>query len=159
MKALFGSHFEFEKFHSWTICHSNILGKKSNGNVMMLNKVGSKTTIFTVFVPFEPNLKNIELKSPEINEKTCFWPNYAELHNIPIRFFAQNIWMTDSSRVKLSKLELWTKKGFHLFLGHILPYKSFSLFGNVLTFSVEYGSARNSYDCVSILECKSSLPL
>ena len=35
---------------------------------------------------------------------------------------AQNIWMADTSRLKLPKLEVWTKKGFHWFLGHLLTH-------------------------------------
>ena len=52
MKALFGSHFEFWKLESWSICHSNILGQKLNGNVVELFKVRSNMLIFTVFELF-----------------------------------------------------------------------------------------------------------
>ena len=52
MKEVFDSYFEFGKLYPWTICHSNILGKKCNGNVMELCEVGSETTNFTVLVLF-----------------------------------------------------------------------------------------------------------
>ena len=43
MKEVIDSYFEIGKLYLWTICHSNILGRKCNGNVLELPKVGSKT--------------------------------------------------------------------------------------------------------------------
>ena len=52
MKEVFVSSFEFGKLYPLTIRHPNISGKKGNGNVMELRKVGSETTNFIVFVLF-----------------------------------------------------------------------------------------------------------
>ena len=109
-KALSSSHFKFEKLYSWTIHRSNILGRKYSGNAMDIGKVGSKTIIFTIFGLF---FSKIEVQWPKNSEKTCFWPMFAKRYNIPARFYVINIRKVDSSRVKLSKLEVWIKNLFH----------------------------------------------
>ena len=51
-ERFFGSYFEFGKLFSRTMRESNILGQKSNRNIMELDKVESKTCFFTYFASF-----------------------------------------------------------------------------------------------------------
>ena len=48
MKEVFDSYFEIGKLNSWTMCHSNILRKKYNENVLELHKVGSKICFWDI---------------------------------------------------------------------------------------------------------------
>ena len=82
------------------------------GMLWTLVKLGQKPWFSLFLGYFELFLSKIEVKWPKNSEKTCFWPKFAKPYNIPARFCVKNIQRVDSSWVKLSKLEVWTRKGF-----------------------------------------------
>ena len=94
-----------------------MLDRKPIGNAMDLQKVLWKPLIFDLFHMF---LSKISIRWSKICSKTSFSRNFLKVRSIPDGWAARNIWVLDSSKMKLSKLAIWTRNLFLCFFGHIL---------------------------------------
>ena len=82
------------------------------------------------FGPFSAIFEQNEHKmiKNKLCSKTRFSSNFLKVRSIPDGIAAQNVWMVDSSRVKLSKPAVWTRNRLHWVFGHILSKIYHNLF-------------------------------